>query len=694
MKFINREISWLAFNRRVLEEAQDVAVPLLERLRFLAISATNLDEFFMVRVGGLHLMVREDPRQTDKAGFTPAEQLEMISRQIHTMYQDMYACLNDGLLFSLEDIGIHLTGAEALSPAQRTFAENLFFTELAPVLTPMALREEEKFPLLANLGLHVLLRLKTEDGAVRFVVIPLGRSLQRVYFLAHTPGTGYILLETVVKLFATHLFPRETVLEAGTFRITRNADLELQEEFTADIKAEMKKILSEREKSPCVRLEVESALTDTSLSFLRQRLAVTSRDIYRHPGPLDLSCLYALSETEGYEKHQYDPLPPLLPPTVDLTRSIFEIIAQNDVLLFHPYESFEPVVRLIQEAAEDPRVLSIKQTLYRVSDNSPIVNALRTAVRKGKDVSVVVELKARFSEARNIEWAKKLEEEGAQVIYGVKHYKTHAKICIVVRREPGGIVRYLHFGTGNYNEVTARLFSDVSFMTCHPIYGKDASGFFNAVTGFSQVIDYEKLIVAPTGMRKRFYELIRAETERARQGQKAEIIAKVNSLGDPGIIEALYRASQAGVHIQLNVRGICCLQPGVKGLSETITVISILDRYLEHSRIFYFYHGGEELLFISSADWLSRNLDQRIELMVPLESPPVREKLVRILRTCFQDTVKARRMNASGEYVRLKNGKGRPLQSQLELYRMLRREAEIAEQQRQTTFEPYQSAES
>ena len=694
MKFINREISWLAFNRRVLEEAEDTSVPLLERGKFLAISSTNLDEFFMVRAGGLHLMLKENPHMTDKAGFTPAEQLEMISRQAHAMYQDMYSCLVDDLLPHLEQIGITIAEFASLTTEQRAFADNLFFTQVSPVLTPMAVNEDHRLPLLANLGLNILVRLKPEASASgRFVIIPLGHSLKRVIGLPGTSGAGYILLETIVKQFSGRLFPGETVLESHTFRITRNADLELQEELTADIKAEMKKLLSQREKSPCVRLEVESGITESALDFLSRMLDVSFRDIYLYKGPLDLSCLFHISATKGYEKYQYDSMPTLLPPTVDLKKSIFDIIAENDVLLFHPYESFDPVVQLVKEAAEDSQVLAIKQTLYRTSDNSPIIRALRMAVKKGKDVSVVVELKARFSEAQNIEWARQLEEEGAQVIYGVKNYKTHAKVCIVVRRESHGIVRYLHFGTGNYNEVTARIFSDASFMTCNPAFGKDASSFFNALTGYSKVLDYEKLIVAPSGLRDRFYALIRDETERARQGQRGEIIAKVNSLGDAGIIEALYQASQAGVIINLNVRGVCCLRPEVKGLSENITVISILDRFLEHSRIFYFYHGGEGLLFISSADWLPRNLDQRIELMIPIESAEIREKLLKILKTYFQDNVKARRMDANGNYSRVKKGDCKPFQSQMELYRMLRLDVEIAEKMRRTTFEPYQSYE-
>lgn len=691
MTYINREISWLAFNRRVLEEARDASVPLLERLKFLAITSSNMDEFFMVRMGGLYLVREENPKVRDLAGFTPGEQLDMCGDEAHALYRDMYACLIGELMPGLSALGITIAETDALTDAQHTYAENLFFKAVQPVITPLAVDGGQPFPLLSNLGLNVLVRLDGEDGAERFVVIPLGKSLKRVFALPSDEGHGYILLETIVRTFAQHLFPNESVLETRTFRITRNADMELKEEFAADLRAEMEKLLSERVTSPCVRLEVNTGISDTALAFIKARLEITDAEVYLQDGAIDLSCLWAVSGTDGFPDHEFAPLPPMHPVEVDPRQSMFESIAEKDILLYHPYESYEPVVRFLNEAADDPDVLAIKQILYRTSDNSPIVGALRRAVKKGKYVSVLVELKARFSEAQNIEWAKKLEEEGAHVVYGIKNYKIHAKLLIVVRQEPDGIVRYVHLATGNYNESTARIFSDTSLFTCNPIIAKDGSAVFNAITGNSQVMEYEKLVAAPTGLRDKFYELIEAEAERAKQGQKAEIIVKVNSLGDPGMIDAVYKASQAGVRVRVNVRGICCLKAGIPGVSDNIEVISILDRFLEHARVFYFYHGGEELLFISSADWLTRNLDRRVELMIPVESGEIKEKMLKILKTYFKDTVKARRMDAGGVFVRPAEPVSAPARSQEMIYDMLRRDIDIAEKTRRTTFEPYEA---
>jgi polyphosphate kinase len=441
-----------------------------------------------------------------------------------------------------------------------------------------------------------------------------------------------------------------------------------------------------------VRLEIAAQADAETVAFLRQALGVDEGEIYALPGPLDLAGFMRLSDLQGFDNLKYEPWPPRISPDVDLGAGMFNVLARRDILLLHPYDSFEPVVRLLEEAAEDPDVLAIKQTLYRTSRNSPIVAALERAAERGKYVTAVIELRARFDEARNIEWARNLERAGVQVIYGVKGLKTHAKICIIVRREPYGIVRYVHFGTGNYNEITARLYSDVSLMTANEEVGADAISFFNAITGFSQPQRFRKIDAAPLGLRERIIEMIDAETDRKNHGQKARIIAKLNSLVDPEIIEALYRASNAGVEIRLNIRGVCCLRPGVPKLSEHISVVSIIDRFLEHSRILYFHHGGDRRVFISSADWMPRNLDRRVELLIPVEDHTLKERLLLTLKTYFKDDMKSRRLLPDGRYKRLTaSAKRPPLRVQEVLYRRVCDAALMAEQSQRTVFEPHQA---
>ncbi|MGH7128843.1 MAG: polyphosphate kinase 1, partial [Planctomycetaceae bacterium] len=452
-------------------------------------------------------------------------------------------------------------------------------------------------------------------------VIPFGPAANRFITLPSEGGYAFLLLEDVVRQFVQRFFPGEDVVECVPFRITRNAEFSIREDAAGDLLSEMEEVLDARKLSDCARLEIAQDATPATLSFLQETLDVGDRDTYRLSGPLDLAAFMRLTDVRGYDHLKYPPWPPQPSPQVDLTQSLFETISQRDVLLYHPFESFEPVQRLIEEAAADPDVLAIKQTLYRTSRNSPIVAALAKAAENGKSVAVVVELKARFDEARNIEWAKSLEQSGVQVIYGVKGLKTHAKTCIIVRREPHGIQRYVHFGTGNYNEITARLYTDASFITSNDELAADAVSFFNAITGYSQPQPFHRIDVAPIGLRERLLEMINTETERRRHGQPAQILAKLNALVDPTMIDALYEASQAGVEIKLNVRGVCCLRPGVKGLSDHIQVVSVIDRYLEHSRIFYFHHGGDRRVYLSSADWMPRNLDRRIELLVPVDDP-------------------------------------------------------------------------
>jgi polyphosphate kinase len=691
--YINRELSWLEFNQRVLDEARNPELPLLERLKFLAITASNLDEFFMVRVGGLQLMVEAGRQSADPAGMSPEEQLKAVGERAHAMLKDQYTCFHEELEPKLIEAGIRRLSGSQLNERQTRVVEQIFESETSSVLTPLAVTGRDDFPPLPNLTMNALVRLKPATGgdAPRFAVIPFGRSLSRFLTLSSDRGYAYILLEEVIATFVQRFFAGEQVQECVPFRITRNADLSLREDNASDLMAGMTEILNARKRSDCVRLEVSGGISRISLGFLQDVLEVAERDVFEAPGPLDLSAFMQLSDLPGFDALRYEPWPPQRAPEIEPGQSMFELLARRDVLLYHPYQSFEPVQRLIEEAANDPDVLAIKQILYRTSRTSPIVAALARAAQRGKYVTVIVELKARFDEARNIEWARSLEQAGVQVIYGVKGLKTHAKLCVIIRREPHGIQRYIHFGTGNYNEITARVYSDASLLTSNEELGADAVSFFNAITGYSQPPRYRKLEAAPIGLRGKLLEMIEMETKRKEQGEEAQIVAKLNSLVDPEIIEALYKASQAGVKIRLNIRGICCLKPGVKGISDTIEVISIVDRYLEHARIFSFHHGGDERVFISSADWMPRNLDRRIELLVPVEDPDHRRRLTDILNTYFDDNVKARRLTADGTYKPVKPGRRKLHRSQQALYEEAVKLVKQAERSEQTVFEPHRA---
>jgi polyphosphate kinase len=693
-RFFSRELSWLEFNQRVLEEARDPAVPLLERVKFLAIAATNLDEFFMVRVGGLQILVEQNVTRPDPAGLTPARQLKAVDERVRRMVAEMYAAYRDELGPALAEAGIQRVRPAELSDRQMQYLEQYFNDEIYSVLTPMAVDSADPFPLLTNRLLHMAVRLKPGEGEEknRIAFMQFSRNMSRLITLPTTGKYQFILLEDVVERFIDRFFPGEPVAEVIPFRITRNADISVREDLAADLLSEMEEVIVARKKSDCVRLEVDDRSTKTLLGFLQRMLRAGEDSTHLIAGPLDLSVFARLADMSGFDALRNEPWPPQPAPGLDPQTPIVETLARRDVLLHHPYDSFDPVVRLIQEAADDPHVLAIKQILYRTSRNSPVVAALQRAAEKGKNVTAIVELKARFDEERNIEWARALDLSGAQVIYGVKGLKTHAKVCMIVRREPRGIVRYLHFGTGNYNEITARLYSDISYLTANEDLGADASTFFNAITGYSQPQKLRKLEAAPIGLRQRLRELIEGEAERKRQRQKARIIAKVNSLVDPELIEALYAASQAGVKIDLNVRGICCLRPGVPGLSENIQVVSIVDRFLEHSRILYFHRGGEEAVFISSADWMPRNLDRRVELLVPVEDRDARRKLIALLETYFDDTVKARRLLPDGRYERMgAGGRRKALRSQEEIYRQACEALQQSRQTAPTVLEPHRA---
>jgi polyphosphate kinase len=669
--FLSRELSWLEFNQRVLEEALDATNPLLERLKFAGIVASNLDEFFMVRVAALKDAVAEGDTRPDPAGLTPGQQLAAISSRSHEMVERLYRTLQGEILPALRERGVRFATLESLEADERATLARHFRDEVLPALTPLAIDSSRPFPMLSGLSLNVALRLapSEEDPQARLAVVQVPQRLRRLVRHGGGEGTSYVLLEDVVRSELPTLFPGQSILEAATFRIARDAELDLDDEGGRGFLEVIEEELRNRRRSQVVRLEIEGRASPELTSLLAERLGVAADDVYRIDGPLDVRALMALLELPALEDLRDPPLKPLAALETPEREALFELLDERDVLLHHPYESFDPVVAFVARAAEDPDVLAIKQTLYRTSGDSPLVRALARAAEQGKQVTVLVELTARFDEQSNIRWARSLEEAGAHVIYGLRGYKTHAKICLVVRRGRDGIRRYVHLGTGNYNEKTARLYTDFGLMTSDRAMGEDAGAFFNALTGYSDPPRMKKLVMAPTQLRDRILKLIEREQRRAEQGQAAEIRAKMNSLVDEDIIRALYQAAQAGVRMKLNVRGICCLRPGVKGVSETIEVVSIVDRFLEHARIFHFRNGGDEEVYLSSADWMPRNLDKRIELLFPLEAPASRQKALAALEAFFQDNVKARRLQPDGTYVRRRAGKGEePFRAQLHLY--------------------------
>ena len=702
-RFINRELSWLEFNRRVLEQAADESLPLLERSKFLAITSSNLDEFMMVRVGGLRLQHQRDSLQRDPAGLTVSEQLHAVLGKAKLIVGWQYRLYRDVIEPALNTAGIHRIDLSDCSDRHLDAAEMRLQNDVLAVISPQQITRDRPFPLIPGLGVHVCVRLKAcpddelgdlavdDDTQWHFAVIPVGKTLERIVPLPSERGYAFVLMEDLVSHFAEEFFPGREVVECTPFRVTRNADIEFREDAAADLLGGMEEVLESRRYSGAVRLEYHADASDWMLAFLSESLQLTNQDLFAVDGPLDLTCMFAIHGLDGFQDLKDEAWPPHPNPDIDPSEPMFSTIANRDVLLVHPYERYDSVVRLIEEAAADPDVLAIKQVLYRTSKDSPVVAALMRAAQNNKYVSVIVELKARFDEARNIEWAREMEHAGVQVIYGIRGLKTHAKICVIVRRESQGIVRYVHFGTGNYNESTAKLYGDISLMTSDDVLGGDATLFFNAVTGASQPQQLQELVAAPISLRKRIADLIDAETERCQQGQRGVITAKLNALVDTEIIDALYRASQAGVQIHLNIRGVCCLKPGVEGLSENIKVVSIIDRFLEHARIMLFHHGGADELYISSADWMPRNLDRRVELMVPVHDKACRKKLIRTLETYFDDNQKAWRMNSTGGYERIQVDEDvAPVRSQEVLYKRIGEQLRQVEHSRRTTFQTHE----
>lgn len=658
----NRELSWLKFNHRVLNEARDKSIPLLERLKFVSITSSNLDEFFMVRVASLKDMVHANYKKKDIAGMTASEQLEKINERTRELVTLQYNTYNRSLVPLMHQHGIVVMDAfEDLSESQAAFVDRYFEDNVYPVLTPMAVDASRPFPLIRNKTLNIAALLtgkKTEDETV-FATVQVPSVLPR---LVQIPSEGetksFILLEQIIERNIGILFSNYKVLCAYPYRIMRNADLTIDEDEASDLLKEIENKLKMRQWGEVIRLEIEEKVDKKLLKFLKTELKVSDEDIFQIAGPIDLTFLMKMYGIDGYDHLRYKPYTPQQVPEITPGSDIFAAIRKGDIFLHHPYETFDPVVDFIRQASKDPDVLAIKQTLYRVSGNSPIISSLAQAAENGKQVSVLVELKARFDEEHNIVWAKKLEQAGCHVIYGLVGLKTHSKIALVVRREEDGIRRYVHLGTGNYNDSTAKLYTDCGIFTCKESIGEDATAVFNMLSGYSEPLAWNELVLAPYWLRDKFLRLIGRETKNARQGREARIVAKMNSLCDPGIIAALYEASASGVKIDLIVRGICCLRVGIPEVSENISVRSIVGNFLEHSRIFYFYNDGNPEVFMGSADWMPRNLDRRVEIVFPVIEEELKEKALHILHVELEDNVKARVMQPDGTYEKLdKRGK-------------------------------------
>lgn len=718
--FYNRELSWLLFNRRVLEEAKDSSLPLFDRLKFLSITSSNLDEFFMIRVASLKDMVQVKYNKKDISGMTPAEQLAAINERTHLFVKDQYDIFNRSLIPALEKEGVHvLSHYENLSEKQSKYVDRYFTDEVYPVLTPMAVDSSRPFPLIRNKTLNIgaILRMKKDKAAggqfrdlylshgnkkkgadsndTDFATVQVPSVLPRfVEIPSEQKGEKtFILLEQIIEKNIGKLFVNYEIESVFPYRIMRNADLSIEEDEAADLLIEIERQLKKRQWGQAIRLEVEDGMDKRLLKKLRQELKIKEEDIFKINGPLDLTFLMKLSGLEGYDKLRTPKYTPQPAKWLNGEDHLFDQIRDHDVLLHHPYETFDPVVDFVKQASKDPNVLAIKQTLYRVSSHSPIIASLAAAAENGKQVTVLVELKARFDEENNIIWARKLEQAGCHVIYGLVGLKTHSKITLVVRKEEDGIRRYVHLGTGNYNDSTAKLYTDMGLLTCRKAIGEDATAVFNMLSGYSEPAFWNKLAIAPIRLRDRFTQLINREKEFAKKGKKAFIRAKMNSLCDAGIISSLYEAAATGVKIELVVRGICCLKTGMPGISENITVRSIVGDFLEHSRIFHFYNNGFEEVYMGSADWMPRNLDKRVEILFPVEDDALKAEVIHILDIQLADNEKARILQKNGTYRRAAKGGHAKLNSQKYFCEEAKRaQKERKKQNKNThTFEPLHS---
>lgn len=697
-KYTNRELSWLDFNYRILSEARDKNNPLLERCKFLSITSSNLDEFFMIRVASLKDMVNAEYEKEDMSGMTPAKQLSAISKKTHSFVSMQYSTYNRSIITSLKKARLVIVPShEDLSDEQKEYADKYFEENIYPILTPMAVDSSRPFPLIRNKSLNIaaLLEKKEDikdkadakrkgkvkedksrdkeknkdnegDRELEFATVQVPSGVPRIVRIPskNEGETTVILLEEIIERHIGKLFLNYKVVCAHPYRVMRNADLTIDEDDAEDLLKEIEKQLKKRQWGEAIRLEIEDEADKRLVNILKEELKVDNEDIFKINGPLDLTFLMKLYGIDGFNELRAEKYVPQLNPRINPEENIFDLIKEGDILLHHPYETFDPVVDFVRQAAKDENVLAIKQTLYRVSGNSPIIASLAEAAENGKQVSVLVELKARFDEENNINWAKKLEKAGCHVIYGLRGLKTHSKITLVVREEEDGIRRYVHLGTGNYNDATARLYTDMGLFTCRQPYGEDATAVFNMLSGYSEPEVWNKLALAPLWLRDKFEYLIKRETENARDGKKAFIVAKMNSLCDRETIDMLYEAGQAGVKIDLIIRGICCLRAQVEGLSENINVRSIVGNFLEHSRVFYFHNDGKEEVYMGSADWMPRNLDKRVEILFPVEDAELKKQVIHILDVQLRDTLKAHVMNSEGVYEKVDKRGKEPLEAQ------------------------------
>ncbi|OCT12713.1 RNA degradosome polyphosphate kinase [Paenibacillus pectinilyticus] len=677
-KYLNRDLSWIEFNWRVLEEAQDASTPLLERVKFLSIVSSNLDEFMSVRVAGLKDQIKAGYTKKDFTGYTPAGLIKRIMKRTAKMVHEQYKTYREVTRLLIKE-GIVFTEYEDLNASQKKAMDSYYHDIIFPVLTPMAVDQSRPFPLVHNQSLYLAVLLVRDgedlDEEPYFAIVQIPSNLSRcipVPTRSNSKKTEFILLEELIEHHIQSLFSGYIPISVHGFRVTRNADLTLNEEGAEDLLEEIEKELRRRRWGAPVRLEVQEGIHPYALAQLQEEFEIEEQ-IFEIDGPLDITYFMKLANTlNGFDNLRFPRISPKYPVEFEDTANsaeFFDVLKAKDVLVHHPYETFDAVTDFIVHAAYDAHVLAIKMTLYRASGKSPIIQALARAAESGKQVTVVVELKARFDEERNIAWARMLEKSGCHVVYGLVGLKTHAKITLVVRQEEQTLRRYVHVGTGNYNDSTARLYTDVGLFTCNSVIGEDASALFNEITGYSAPHDWQSFAVAPTDLKDKLFELIEREAAHARAGRPAQIIAKMNSLSNQEMVDALYAASQAGVKIELIIRGVCCLRPGVPGLSENITVRSIVDRYLEHSRIYYFENGGHVDVYLSSADWMTRNLTRRIELMCPVLDHEMKKMMIQILNVTLHDNVKARELMSNGMYTRIKN-ELTPYRSQFEAMRI------------------------
>jgi len=673
-QFINRELSWLAFNERVLDEARHGELPVYERLKFLGITESNLDEFFMVRVAGLKQQQVGGVQEVAADGLTAAEQLTAISARAHEMVSQQYRLLRESLLPALAAHGVRLVSAAEYTAAQKHYLKSFFTQHIFPALTPLAVDPGHPFPHLRNKTLNLAVtvhRVEKRRGrgkasaapaTPQLAVVQVPSMLPRLVPVPTDEGRCYTLLEELISAHLAELFPGYEVVRADTapFRVIRNWDLSVDEEESEDLLSSLQQELRRRDRGAAVRLSIGAHASERLVAELAEALRLEPGDVYRLDGPLQLSDLTQLADLDPRPELKQEPHVPVVPALLRDAESIVSVVARRDLLLHHPYESFEPVVRFVEEAADDPNVLAIKQTLYRTSGDSPFVRALSRAAENGKQVTAVVEILARFDETNNIAWARRLQENGVHVVYRVPGYKTHAKVALVVRREGSQLRRYVHLGTGNYNPTTARLYTDVSLFTAREELADDVSAFFNLLTGYADPPHWKRVAVAPHGLQTRVERLIDREAERARKGEPARIVAKLNALTEPEVIRRLYAASQAGVKVELLVRGVCCLRPGVPGLSDNIRVVSVIDRFLEHSRVLGFGAADRAEVYVSSADWMHRNFQRRIELLCPVEDRSLASRLMDELAVSLADNVRARELRPDGRYELRQPASGEP----------------------------------